>query len=62
MARGEIVLFDYFLHREYMMKYIIPELTEGLIEVCKVVPIDPVDYLAEFIFKKSGEHRIPKRS
>ena len=29
-----------------MMKYIIPELTEGLIEVCKVVPIDPVDYLA----------------
>lgn len=45
-----------------MMKYIIPELTEGLIEVCKVVPIDPVDYLAEFIFKKSGEHRIPKKS
>ncbi len=40
------------------MKYVIPELTEGMIEVCKVVPVDPVDYLAEFLFQKSGEHRV----
>lgn len=45
--------------REFLMKYIIPELTEGMIEICKVVPIDPVDYLAEYIYRKSGEHRMP---
>lgn len=39
------------------MKYIIPVLTEGMIEVCKVGPIDPVDYLAEYIFKRSSEFR-----
>lgn len=41
--------------RQYAMKYIIPLLTEGMIDVWKVGPLDPVDYLAEYIFKKSGE-------
>ena len=41
--------------RQYVMKYIIPLLTEGMIDVWKVGPLDPVDYLAEYIFKKSGE-------
>lgn len=36
------------------MKYIIPLLTEGMIEVWKVGPLDPVDFLAEYIFKKSN--------
>jgi hypothetical protein len=35
------------------MKYIIPLLTEGMIEVWKVTPLDPVDYLADFIYKRS---------
>ena len=35
------------------MKHVIPTLTEGLIETCKVMPDDPVDYLAEFMFRAS---------
>lgn len=37
------------------MKCVIPVLTEGMIEVCRVCPTDPVDYLADYIFKKSNE-------
>lgn len=37
--------------RAYLMKHVIPTLTEGLIETCKVMPEDPIDYLAEFMFK-----------
>ena len=40
--------------RQFLMKYIIPLLTEGMIEVWKVGPLDPVDYLADYIFKKSN--------
>ena len=32
------------------MQNVIPTLTEGLIEVCKLKPEDPVDYLAEYLF------------
>ena len=39
--------------RQFLMKYIIPLLTEGMIDVWKVGPLDPVDYLADYIFKKS---------
>jgi adenylate kinase len=35
------------------MSEVIPTLTEGLIEVTKVRPEDPVDFLAEWIFKKN---------
>ena len=35
------------------MKNVIPSLTEGLIETCKVMPEDPIDYLAEYLFKVS---------
>lgn len=35
--------------REYLMENIIPSLTEGLIEVCKVLPEDPADYLANYL-------------
>lgn len=40
--------------RQFLMKYIIPVLTEGMIDVWKVGPLDPVDYLAEYIFKRSN--------
>lgn len=43
--------------RQFLMKYIIPVLTEGMIEACKVGPLDPVDYLSEYIFKRSSEFR-----
>jgi len=35
--------------REYLMQYMVPSLTEGLIEICKVLPEDPVDYLANYL-------------
>ena len=37
------------------MKAIIPVLTEGMIDVWRVGPTDPVDYLADYIFKKSND-------
>ena len=41
--------------RDFLMKNVVPMLTEGMIEVAKVAPIDPVDYLAEYIFRRSNE-------
>mmetsp|Transcript_4797 Transcript_4797/g.13359 ORF Transcript_4797/g.13359 Transcript_4797/m.13359 type:complete len:677 (-) Transcript_4797:103-2133(-) len=41
--------------REYLMEYMIPSLTEGLIEVCKVLPDNPADYLANYL----EEHTTP---
>lgn len=35
--------------RDYLITYMVPSLTEGLIEVCKVLPDNPVDYLANYI-------------
>jgi len=32
-------------------------LTEGMIDVYRVKPTDPVDYLGDYIFKKSNELR-----
>ena len=31
--------------RTYMMKHIMPTLSQALIEVCKVRPEDPIDFL-----------------
>jgi len=39
--------------RNYLMQNVIPTLTEGLIEMCKLQPEDPVDYLAEYLFKST---------
>jgi len=41
--------------RAYLMDNVMPTLTQGLIEVCKARPDDPVDYLAEFLFKKNPQ-------
>ena len=35
------------------MDNVVPILTEGLIQVCKEIPEDPVDFLAEYLFKRS---------
>ena len=32
-----------------------PHLTEGLIDLCKTIPDDPTDYLANFLLKKADE-------
>ena len=31
--------------RDYLMRHVMPTLTQGLMEVCNVQPDDPVDYL-----------------
>ena len=35
------------------MDNLVPILTDGLIEVCRTQPDDPVDSLAEYLFKRS---------
>lgn len=37
------------------MDNLVPILTEGLIEVCKRTPADSVDFLAEYLFRRSPE-------
>ena len=39
--------------RAYLMANVIPALVDGLLDVCKIQPEDPVDYLAEYLFKYS---------
>jgi len=39
--------------RRYLMRYMVPHLTEGLIEMCKVLPENPVDYLATYLEQHS---------
>ena len=39
--------------RKFLLVNIMPTLTKGLLEVCKINPIDPIDYLAEFLFTNS---------
>jgi len=36
--------------RQYLMINVVPTLTEGLMEVCKVAPDDPIEYLSEYLF------------
>ena len=37
------------------MDNVVPHLTEGLIDLCKNIPDDPTDYLANFLLKKADE-------
>ncbi|EDV29925.1 uncharacterized protein TRIADDRAFT_18926 [Trichoplax adhaerens] len=41
--------------KRYLMRHVLPTLTQGLIECCRHRPDDPIDYLAEFIFKNNPE-------
>lgn len=53
----ELKSHDKLNMRQFLMKAIIPVLTEGMIDVWRVSPTDPVDYLADYVFKKSNEIR-----
>lgn len=46
---------DKMYMRQFLMKCIIPVLTEGMIDVWRVQPTDPVDYLSDYVWKKSNE-------
>lgn len=48
--------------RQYLMDNLVPILTDGLIEVCKKTPADPVDFLAEYLFRKSLDVPYPDPS
>lgn len=37
------------------MDNVVPHLTQGLIDLCKKVPGDPVDYLADFLLRRADE-------
>ncbi|KAL4510745.1 hypothetical protein ABPG72_004899 [Tetrahymena utriculariae] len=41
--------------RNYLMEYIVPELNEGLLEVSNMLPDDPIEFLAEYLYSKSYE-------
>jgi adenylate kinase len=41
--------------RNYLMTHVMPTLTKGLIECCKAKPEDPIDYLAEYLFKNNPQ-------
>ncbi|NWX96505.1 KAD7 kinase, partial [Nothoprocta ornata] len=41
--------------RNYLMKHVMPTLMQGLNECCKIRPEDPVDFLAEYLFKNNPE-------
>lgn len=44
--------------RHYLMKYVFPTLTKGLIELATLKPDDPVDFLAEYLFKENPEGKM----
>ena len=39
--------------RNYLMKFVMPVLTRGLVDISKITPDDPIDFLAEFLFKNN---------
>ncbi|XP_030626768.1 adenylate kinase 7a [Chanos chanos] len=41
--------------RNYLMKFVIPTLSQGMIECCKARPNDPVDFLAEYLLRNNSE-------
>ena len=41
--------------RTFLMRHIMPTLTEGLMEVCHNRPEDPVDFLAEYLFQNNPQ-------
>ncbi|KAK6635167.1 hypothetical protein RUM44_000416 [Polyplax serrata] len=44
--------------RHYLMKYIFPTLTRGLVEVARLRPNDPIDFLSEFLFQENPEGKM----
>lgn len=42
--------------RRYLMQSVVPALSEGLLQVCRVMPEDPVDYLAEFLMAEAHKN------
>lgn len=46
------------------MDNVVPHLTQGLIELCKKVPKEPGEFLADFLLRKADEidqHKLQER-
>lgn len=43
--------------RNYLMKYVMPSLTEAMLECCKISPEDPVDFLVRPQFRFSVDFK-----
>ncbi|KAG7508389.1 hypothetical protein JOB18_011708 [Solea senegalensis] len=41
--------------RNYLMKYVMPSLSEAMLDCCKVKPDDPVDFLAEHLLRHNQD-------
>ncbi|KAK2878932.1 hypothetical protein Q8A67_019723 [Cirrhinus molitorella] len=41
--------------RNYLMRDVMPILTQGLIECCRIRPEDPIDFLAEYLLQNNPE-------
>uniref|UniRef100_A0A674CIX6 Adenylate kinase 7a n=1 Tax=Salmo trutta TaxID=8032 RepID=A0A674CIX6_SALTR len=41
--------------RNYLMNYVMPSLTEGMMECCKAKPDDPIDFLAEYLLRNNSQ-------
>ena len=51
--KEQLEQFEKIPTRKFLLVNIMPTLTKGLLEVCKINPIDPIDYLADFLFTNS---------
>ncbi|XP_051265547.1 adenylate kinase 7-like [Dicentrarchus labrax] len=41
--------------RNYLMKYVMPSLTDAMLDCCKIKPEDPVDFLAEHLLRNNQQ-------
>ena len=41
--------------RQYLVDNVLPLLTKGLLEVGRLRPEDPIDFLAEYLFKNDAK-------
>ncbi|XP_036941835.1 adenylate kinase 7-like isoform X1 [Acanthopagrus latus] len=46
--------------RNYLMKYVMPSLTEALLDCSKIKPEDPVDFLAEHLLRNNQQGEQPQ--
>ncbi|KFG63584.1 Dpy-30 motif protein [Toxoplasma gondii RUB] len=49
----EVIMARSIPLRRYLMQAVVPALSEGLLQVCRVMPEDPVDFLAEFLLAEA---------
>jgi len=50
MQEQEVLEVQTIPLRNYLMKYVMPTLTSALIDICKIRPEDPIDYLVIYYY------------